>query len=541
MSINIPENFHDKGLKKIEINRLGSTVVVAGRNGAGKTRLLDLIHLYVNHHVLSDSRLAKINEQILSYENSLSIHPNSPNVETWQSSISALQDMLEIDSCFNLNSRQEYYTVLRFVPNNLSFSDSEMSRTHLKNAYNTAQTLGFAETMNQYVLPYIQYACDMNFEATHSKSNDNPKLTIYHESFVQLNNLISTFLGTTIGRNIEGYATIFGRDLGNAELSDGQKVLLQLCVQIHAQGASLNNLILILDEPENHLHPEAQIEFIKKTRETLTDGQIWIATHSIHILSYLSMTDIFYMTDGGIKYSGKEPERVLNGLLGGEDNVDNLQTFLASPAMYAANQFAYECLSPPTSAITRPDDKQTTQIATIIEKLKQNKKTITLLDYGAGTGRLLSSFVDNQDDPSSLHTWLDYIAFDKWSDDKTICENAISRAYSDCVNRYFNDREDLQRNMNDKSFDIAVMCNVLHEISPTEWVSTFNEDSLLFRLLSDDGYLLIVEDTAIPNGERPNKDGFFILGGTELKDLFTIPVMSSQANLFAMRVDYLLI
>jgi len=327
---------------------------------------------------------------------------------------------------------------------------------------------------------------------------------------------------------IPNKCTLFGRTFEDVNLSEGQKVLLQLCVLIHAQGASLDNMILILDEPENYLHPEAQIEFIKKIKEVLQNGQIWISTHSIHILSYLETSDIWYMKDGNIKYAGKNPEEVLSGLLGGSEQSERLHDFIGLPSVLAANQFAYECLFPPSVVVTGSDDKQTAQMSTIIKRLKDKKEKVRVLDFGAGKGRLLSAIFDNDNNPTELKNWLDYIAFDEYDVDKSICEDAIKRVYDSSDNRYFNKGNDILGKRDNGSIDIVIMCNVLHEISPNNWLSIFKQDSLINKLLSDNGFLLVVEDTVIPKGERPNTDGFFILNRAELKTIFNISVDDNQ-------------
>ena len=119
-----------------------------------------------------------------------------------------------------------------------------------------------------------------------------------------------------------------------------------------------------------------------------------------------------------------------------------------------------------------------------------------------------------------MQNWLDYVAFDESPTNRHICEKAITRVYGDNSSRYFNLRNDLLRNRNDGTMDVVVICNVLHEISPNKWLSIFTKGSIIDRLLSNNGYLLIIEDNAIPVGEKPNEDGYFVLGGTELKDLF---------------------
>jgi ABC-type multidrug transport system ATPase subunit len=521
-SINIPENFLDKGLDEIHMDRLGDTVIIAGKNGSGKTRFLDIIVYSINNNIMTPRQFNEIPNEIKNYENTIKNNPNSSSLESWERTLSELKKKSEMDSFFKLDSRLEKHVAIKFVPNKLKLTSPTELRDYEKDTYyKKTKDISAINNINEYVLTYIQREDENNFYATHQKYDDQPMSVTYRESFEKLNELISAFLGTEIHR-IENKCSIFNRPLENANLSDGQKVLLQLCVLIHALGATLDNLLLILDEPENHLHPAAQIEFIRKVKDVLKNGQIWIATHSIHILSFLNTSNIWYMYDNKIKYAGKEPEEVLFGLLGGKEQVEQLHEFLGLPSVFATNQFAYECLFAPNAIITGSEDSQIKQISEIVEKLRDESGIIRLLDYGAGKGRLISSILDNNNQ-SELCIILDYIAFDKNPSDKSICEDAIARVYGNSNNRYFNDNSEIIGHKNSGSFDIVVMCNVLHEISPNDWISTFKKNSLIDRMLKNDGYLLIIEDTAIPNGELPNDDGFFILGETEVKYLFCIP------------------
>jgi predicted ATPase len=530
-SINIPSNFLEKGLSDINIDRLGDTVVIAGKSGSGKTRFLDIIFDCINNRRIMPLALYNtIVDKIKNAENEIEKHLNSKNqtaLESQKQLLLQFKEQMKIDSFFELDSRQKRQIAVKFVPNKFEFiSPKKLKDEEKEHHYKSAKNIEDINNLNKYVLPYIQHEDDNYFYATHQKYENNPMSATYRESFNKLNKLISAFLGTEICR-IENKCSIFNRPIESAGLSDGQKVLLQLCVLIHANGATLNNLILILDEPENHLHPEAQIEFIKKVKEVLKNGQIFIATHSIHILSFLNTSDIWYMYENKIKYAGKAPEEVLNGLLGGKERVEQLHEFLGLPSIFATNQFAYECLFSPNAVLTGPEDKQIKQISAIVEKFKNENGSIRLLDYGAGKGRLISSILNNDNKQSELCKWLDYTAFDKNPSDKSICEDAIVRVYGNSDSRYFNKDNEILRYKDEKNFDIAVMCNVLHEISPNSWLNTFKQDSLIGRLLKDDGYLLIIEDTIIPNGELPNDDGFFILGETEVKYLFDIPASDS--------------
>ena len=72
------------------------------------------------------------------------------------------------------------------------------------------------------------------------------------------------------------------------------------------------------------------------------------------------------------------------------------------------------------------------------------------------------------------------------------------------------------------SFDVVIMCNVLHEIDPKDWLKLFQSEGLISSLLSDNGMLLLVEDHQIPIGEKAYQKGFLVLDTPQLKDLFKI-------------------
>jgi ABC-type cobalamin/Fe3+-siderophores transport system ATPase subunit len=148
---------------------------------------------------------------------------------------------------------------------------------------------------------------------------------------------------------IDANATVFGKPLTDSGLSDGQKVLIQFAVALHAQKGRLDNTVFIMVEPENHLHPSALIEFFDALGEVANNSQFWIATHSVPLLAYLAHKEpmsIWYVEDGKVSNAGKKPEQVLSGLLelGNEEQIGNLNAFTSLPAQYAAIRFAAECL-----------------------------------------------------------------------------------------------------------------------------------------------------------------------------------------------------
>lgn len=206
------------------------------------------------------------------------------------------------------------------------------------------------------------------------------------ERYRQLNTLVKRFIGVELDRDLDDHATLYGYPLGTAPLSDGQKILLQFCVAIHAQAEKLSELIVLMDEPENHLHPGAMLDAIEQIQPALTNGQLWIATHSIPLLAHFDPESIWWMEDGGVEHAGSTPERVLTSLLGVEERAARLNDFLGLPAALAATRFAYQCLLPPAVLTTGSSDPQTTQIGRLLASQKPGSAFGSLILVQAGDG-----------------------------------------------------------------------------------------------------------------------------------------------------------
>jgi hypothetical protein len=244
-----------------------------------------------------------------------------------------------------------------------------------------------------------------------------------------------------------------------------------------------------MDEPENHLHPSILVELIEKIRTYNQKGQIWIATHSIPLISYFDPQDIWYMEDGLVSKYGKVPEKVLESLLGDKGRIEKLKDFISLPAIQAVNRFAYEALFSPKVANTGSDDPQTMQIHSAIASYIQPSGKIKILDYGAGKGRILNGI---EGDKKSFLDKVEYYAFDRYPENKDVCISAISQIYPNPGERYFQNENELRSNHDEYSFDIVIMCNVLHEIDPINWLKIFGTDGFITKTLKTTGILLLV-------------------------------------------------
>ena len=264
------------------------------------------------------------------------------------------------------------------------------------------------------------------------------------------------------------------------------------------------------------------MEFIDRLVKSTPHGQIWIATHSIHVLSQISPDSLWYVDNGHVEWAGRRPEKVLKSLVGDEERVGQLERFIHLPAVYAMERFAAECLLAPAILTTGADDKQSNQIRNLIEKKRINGSPLRVLDYGAGQGRILATLRQNRDDLS--HS-IDYRALEPNDSAREHCIGAVADAYgtdqATAKDRVFQSEDDLRQRLQPKTVDIAILCNVLHEIHPRKWRRLFTEQELPYAL-KQDGHLLLLEDMKIPYGEKAHENGFILLDTEQLQTLFAV-------------------
>lgn len=537
------EASEELGLKPIKMNRLSQLVLIAGKNGSGKSRLLKKIKTTLNQKPTT-SKIATLDKDKNNHIKAIDLNiAQLPRLEAASKNENKRyldelnQKKVQIQtlkvSLLNITSQLSWnqittdnisanYSNIDFVPTNLILKDcNELNKTQISRYAETLDIVGIQSTPNS-TLAKIQHIQNQWFESTHQSSTLDEKLRQeIIEKYTILCEYIELFLNTKLDRDHNADATLFGFRLGDAKFSNGQKVLLQLCLAIYTQQTKLSELIIFLDEPENHLHPEALIEFINKLTSIVTNGQIWISTHSINLLAHVDPSDIWYIEDGFVSYSGNLPNKVLNGLIGNEEEISKLTNFLSLPAQMANSNFAFECLLNPTVVSTGLEDPQTNQIINAIDSLRKNK--IKVLDFGAGKGRLLSTINDfNNENNINVSEWLDYYAFDLPSEDELICKEVIKNVYNEDKIRYFNNETDFLGTIDLNSFDLIVMCNVFHEINPNDWLSLFNKHKLIQSSLKSDGTLLIVEDQLLAIGEKAYKNGFLVFDKLQFKKLFNI-------------------
>lgn len=535
--VNIPKEQIDNGLDDIKMDRLGQVVVLAGPNGSGKTRILNSIEGKLKEKPTKDE-CEKAPDNITYYKGAIGRYKKELDEEQDKDKLPSLKSGLGNNekylnenknylhwSLIETSDRAEVYSMIHYVPKKLDMKDPNAYSPNdmLDHADSVTSSVGM-ESLTNGALAQIQHLQNRWRNATHQDRTipvEEAKIVI--EDYRRLKDeYIDNFLGkeSNLCRNVNDNATLFGHPIGKVELSNGQKVLLQLCLALYNQKDKLEDAIIVLDEPENHLHPAALIEVIDILKKLLTNGQIWIATHSVPLLAHCDLNSIWYVNDGRVNHSGKNPEQVLQGLLGGEKGVEKINSFTSHSAQFAAANYAFECLYPPTVAMTEAGDTQSNQIRDAINKIVEAKGKVRILDFGAGKGRTLANLAEEM--CGEFKDKIDYVAYDSCDSDKDMCRSVIERVYETSEQKYFNDIDQLQSDIGNSCFDIVLMCNVLHEIELTGWLNLFKSGGEISGLLKDDGILLLVEDHVMPTGEKAYNNGFMVFDTPQLRDLFKI-------------------
>lgn len=517
------------GLKSFDLDRLQKFVVLAGKNGAGKSRVLNALD-YFFPRFKPKGVDDQLEEQIRQAETTsddrgqLSFyHDKYRDAEHW---------VLRPESH---NSSQ--VRVIRLFPFVADLKGAHgLSPQEVRARASGARVPGAA--MHEFSWHYAQDLFSRLVNAQSLALTTDSKTTEHLQvAWSKFTALVELLVGVTLHTRVpdDPELAFNGRALNESALSNGQKILFQLAVMLHAQDAKLDGGIFVLDEPENHLHPFAIVNVLERLEAASKHTQFWIATHSVPLIAWLvskQPTCLWSVEDGTVKHAGKSPQRVIEALVGDEDQIARLRNFIDLPGRLAITNFTVECLSRPGIAGATTDDPQVSQISQQLHRLRRNAgHPLLVLDYGAGRGRLLAGLAEATE-AGKLAEQFDYVAYDVVPTGKSDCEQEISAAYGSNEARFFSDRSSLKSARTSTKFDVAVLSNVLHEIDPSTWGSLFGPSGFFTEFVEENGYLLIVEDELIPVGELAHRHGFLVLGTAELKLLFGISDEEAKAGCF---------
>ena len=308
-----------------------------------------------------------------------------------------------------------------------------------------------------------------------------------------------------IAHSVDGTRTL-GLEECLKELSPGELMLFYLSTFLfYLNHISEGNqkIILLMDEPELHLHPKALLAMLDMLESCNVISQLWIASHSIFILPQFPFESLVYMYHSEVlKLSSTTYQRVYDDLVGLE-NVD-MYELLSSIENWENYQFVVEnFLLPKTKGYANKRDEQTLKVLKVFRKI-QTERPLNVLDYGAGQCRVWECLKLIVPDADQRNRLLCYKAFDIHPD-KNRPKDVI----------YYTAKEAVE---NLGEYDVVILMNVLHEIEPEEWCDVFHT---IRRFLNEHGILIFLEVLSLTNGEQPyGQAGFLLLRDKQVKNLF---------------------
>ena len=335
------------------------------------------------------------------------------------------------------------------------------------------------------------------------------------------------------------------------QLSPGERIIififLLLLSYLQQMQAIISNgnkeIIILLDEPEVHLHPEVILNLIVKKLfryfseefEENLNGHLFIASHSVFLIPYFSFEEQIYLKNNCIWKKDSSLYKNLYGDLiglGSEINQTggNLFDFLASVYSWEYASFIAECFIKPIQVdnVTSTDVQFVALNEIIQEKIKKNG-SIIILDYGCGEvariGQCLVEKYGEEKRKDILKEQIKYFAYD-------ICEingNKVNNQNIPCLIKVIKNQNELIAEK--ETFDIIFLFNVLHEIDILHWEEQIN---ILLAMLKGDGCLVSCERRVLTKGEEPyGSSGYLVYSAKELKKLFNssnVQEFESQDN-----------
>lgn len=530
------------GLKPAEFRKLGQVVVLAGPNGGGKSRYLNLISKCISQGLSTLSTFENLIESGCPLKPLIQgdLERNQEAFRRWvQSHPNNQSRFLYPDLLEREIARWKFPHEFRLTKTNkpVYLNYTELSRSKISNKntitlakiekYRTNSTLTDFSSLYENIYLQTWHTATILYNLNHP--NAKPDISTKN-SAEKFNGIVKSLIGEEISyKIIDGLVTpiLFGRPFSEYELSEGQLILLSWASAINRQAEDLRDAIIFIDEPEVHLHADMCIAALERIRTDIIgeNGQLWIATHSPSIIAHFGVDSLYHVKDGSIEYAGAgKVVQVMDSILGGEAGREKLATALLDAEHVAFAKFAAECILPATVAEHQSDDPQAQQLSSALSRrLTKPEATVRVLDYAAGKGRFATALAERCRVVDT--DWLNRIEYHAYNDPKHTpnevadkCKQALGAfcGVESVAERYWDSMADLKAKQAGK-IDLVILSNVLHEIDINSWTRVFSE---IAKLLSENGSLLVIEDLLPPMGELPNMWGYIILDQCGFEVLF---------------------
>jgi len=495
-SIKYPQNHNNSGLEEIAIEDIPEAVLLVGRNGSGKTRLIRLLE-----------------DSIKSY--SKAMNPSTiviERAEPFDDPEDLLSRIILIDESKGV--KEDVLTVQLNEYNNCA--------DILENVKLATEGVGYRAILtDRFIVAFIEIVGRFYLRENYLYEYRKQRMPqrVREATAARVLEAINKHLKLLVGGNIdykyrddagvddiESYDVLLDGQIFSIEsLSPGQKVLLRYCIMFTLfellEYKLVNESVIIIDEFGRGLHPYAEIELLGQLRNYIkSDGQLWIASHSPVVMAEFSAREIVVMENGKANYFNSDSlEKAIVELFGERDNASSLATLLTSTGNFAIIEFLRKCVSAPgVRSDSRSGDQQVAFIASAIGNCRH------VLDYGAGYGRIYKGLSLEH---SPIIEKLSYDAYEK----NPYCSEYMSTKFPN-ISIYTNASE-----IPHGKYDVVILCSVLHEIRVDAWVEEFEQ---IRNLLNQNGKLIIIEQKQLSIGEKVDPYGYIVLSQNAGRILF---------------------
>lgn len=292
------------------------------------------------------------------------------------------------------------------------------------------------------------------------------------------------------------------------EFSPGERIIFDLCFFVfYLNVVKQTKLILLMDEPELHLHPQVLLKIIEWLYNSPTIEELWIASHSLFLVPLFQFQELILFDSNRIMPRNSDTYKKLYDALVGLENI-NVFEFLKSLDNWQYYNFLVECFCHP-DAVSKVDSNDE-QFKRFVAALKVDSQSVSrVLDYGAGKFRIWDCLQEAKVLGKNVSA-IQYEAYEPYLSDKAkqqLDEEKVPFPL-------YTSASQLHQN----HYDAVVLMNVLHEVDVLEWVETFHN---IANILKSNGVLILLEVRTLLLGEQPyGNTGYLVLGDEEVSKLF---------------------
>ena len=162
---------------------------------------------------------------------------------------------------------------------------------------------------------YMQKIAAQLFYGRHPEAAAQPGVSEALREAERFNEIARTLLGKEVAPELDlagGFeirARLGGDTFDLTRLSSGEGMLLTWAILLHSAAGSIRDAVVLIDEPELHLHPAALNRILSPLLVAFgTRGQLWTVTHSPAIAERDDVTNLFLFDHGTpVPLSAKPP------------------------------------------------------------------------------------------------------------------------------------------------------------------------------------------------------------------------------------------